>query len=62
MTEKLIPISPQKFADKAGVTKATVCNWLRDGKELAGAQKVERMGSRWIIYVSADFAGINTLS
>lgn len=47
----LTPVSPQKLAEMMGITKATVCNWLRDGKEIAGVQKVERMGNRWILYV-----------
>jgi len=56
MERNLIPISPAKLGEKLNVTKATVCNWLREGKEIAGVQKVERMGNRWILYVSAENA------
>lgn len=51
MEKKLVPISPAKLGEILGVTKATVCNWLRENKDIAGVQKVERMGNRWVIYV-----------
>lgn len=54
MENNLIPISPAKYGEIKGITKATVCNRLRNGDPMADAVKVERMGNRWIIYVSAD--------
>jgi hypothetical protein len=54
MENNLVPISPAKYGKIKGVTKATVCNRLRNGEGLADAAKVERMGNRWIIYVSPE--------
>lgn len=58
MENNLVPISPAKYGEIAGVTKATVCNWARahtdKGEDLPEfAEKIERMGNRWIIYVNA---------
>jgi hypothetical protein len=50
----LTPISPAQYGKITGVTKATVCNRLRSGEGLTDAAKVERMGNRWIIYVSHE--------
>jgi len=54
MENNLIPISPAQLGKIRKVTKATVCNWLREGKDIPGVQNHERMGNRWIIYVTAE--------
>jgi sugar lactone lactonase YvrE len=54
MENNLIPISPAKYGELKGITKATVCNRLRSGDGLPDAVKVDRMGNRWIIYVPAE--------
>jgi hypothetical protein len=54
MENNLVPISPAKLGEILKVTKATVCNWLREGKDITGVRKVERMGDRWILYIDAE--------
>ena len=54
----LVIISPAQYGKLVGVTKATVCNWCRahveKGEEKPEfAERIEQMGNRWIIYISA---------
>jgi hypothetical protein len=50
----LVPISPAQLGEILKVTKATVCNWLRENKEITGVKRVERMGNRWILYIDSS--------
>jgi hypothetical protein len=55
MEKKIIPISPTTWAGKKDITRQMACYLLRKhevkGTIPEGVEKIERIGSRWIIYV-----------
>jgi hypothetical protein len=60
MEKNLIPIGPAQYAKIKGITRQMACYSLRkydEGKsdKPEGVERVEKIGSRWILYVNEPF-------